>query len=66
MLKEIEHRTLGPVKFLNTPLRYRNAEASVGGPPPAFIGEHTEDILSGLLELDDEEIKRLRAKGVVS
>jgi len=66
MLKEIEHRTLGPVKFLNTPLRFLNSEASVDGPPPAFVGEHTDSILSGLLKLDDEEIKGLRAKGIVS
>lgn len=66
MLKEIEHRTLGPVKFLNTPLRFRNSEASVDGPPPAFVGEHTDSILSGILKLDDEEIKELRAKGIVS
>ena len=66
MLKEIEHRTLGPVKFLNTPLRFRNSEASVDGPPPAFAGEHTDAILSGLLKLDGEEIKKLRAKGIVS
>ena len=66
MLKEIEHRTLGPVKFLNTPLRFLNSEASVDGPPPAFVGEHTDAILSGILKLGDEEIKGLRVKGIVS
>jgi crotonobetainyl-CoA:carnitine CoA-transferase CaiB-like acyl-CoA transferase len=66
MLKEIEHRTLGPVKFLNTPLRFQNSEASVDGPPPAFAGEHTNAILSGILKLGDEEIQELRVKGIVS
>lgn len=66
MLKEIEHRTLGPVKFLNTPLRFRNSDASVDEPPPAFIGEHTDEILSSLLKLGDEEIRQLRARGIVS
>ena len=66
MLKEIEHRTLGPVKFLNTPLRFQNSEASVDGPPPAFIGEHTEEILGTILKLGDEEIENLRIKGIVS
>ena len=66
MLKEIEHRTLGPVKFLNTPLRFQNSEACVDGPPPAFIGEHTEEILGTILKLGDEEIRNLRIKGIVS
>ena len=66
MLKEIEHRTLGPVKFLNTPLRFLNSEASVDGPPPAFAGEHTDDILSSVLKLDTGEIKRLRTTGIIS
>jgi crotonobetainyl-CoA:carnitine CoA-transferase CaiB-like acyl-CoA transferase len=66
MLKEIEHRTLGLIKFLNTPLRFRNSEASVDGPPPAFAGEHTDAILQGILKLSGEEIKKLRTKGIVS
>jgi len=65
-LKEIEHRTLGPVKFLNTPLRFQNSEACVDGPPPAFVGEYTNEILNGILNLNDEEIRELKSKGIVS
>jgi len=54
------------VKFLNTPLRFQNSDASVDGPPPAFIGEHTDEILSSVLKLGDEEIRQLRARGIVS
>ena len=64
MLKEIEHRTLGPVKFLDTPLRFLNSDASVDAPPPAFIGEHTDEILGTLLKLDGEGIGgALKKKG---
>ena len=66
MLKEIEHRTLGPVAFLNTPLRFQNSKACVEGPPPAFPGEHTDEILAGVLRLGAEEIRELRARGIVS
>jgi len=65
MLKEIEHRTLGKVMFLNTPLRFRNSEASVDEPPPAFVGEHTEDVLRSVLNLDDSQIKKLLAQGII-
>ena len=51
---------------MNTPLRFQNSEACVDGPPPAFVGEHTDEILSGILKLGDEEITNLRIKGVVS
>jgi crotonobetainyl-CoA:carnitine CoA-transferase CaiB-like acyl-CoA transferase len=66
MLKEIEHRTLGPVKFLNTPLRFLNTGASVDGPPPAFVGEHTSEVLEGLLKLPASEIETLRTRGIVT
>jgi succinate--hydroxymethylglutarate CoA-transferase len=66
MLKEIVHRTLGPVTFLNTPLRFQNSRACVEGPPPAFAGEHTDEILTGLLKLTEKEIGQLREKEIVS
>ncbi len=66
MLKEIEHRTLGKVPFLNTPLKFLNADASVDGPPPAFIGEHTDEILGTLLHLDADRIGQLRAREIVA
>jgi len=46
-----------PMRFSETPLEHRT--------PPPTLGQHTEEILSGLLGLDDAEIKRLRADGAI-
>lgn len=61
---ELEHAAGGklplvasPMRFSGTPLEYRLA-------PPA-LGQHTDEILSGLLGKDAAEIERLRAAGVI-
>ena len=61
---ELEHPAAGrlplvasPMRFSGTPVEYRLA--------PPLVGEHTEDVLRGLLGKDEAEIGRLRASGVI-
>jgi crotonobetainyl-CoA:carnitine CoA-transferase CaiB-like acyl-CoA transferase len=54
------------MKFLNTPMRFLNSDASVDGPPPAFIGEQTDGILGTQFKLNGDEIGVLRGKGIVA
>jgi CoA:oxalate CoA-transferase len=65
MIVEMPHPTLGPFKYLNTPLRFQNSRAYVDEPPPVAVGEHTEYVLRNVLKLDDKAIKRLREERVV-
>ncbi|MBI4207754.1 MAG: CoA transferase [Betaproteobacteria bacterium] len=46
-----------PIKFSRTPLRYDT--------PPPLLGQHTEEILSGLLGKTEAEIAALRGAGVI-
>ena len=46
-----------PMRFSDTPLEYRLA--------PPLLGEHTEEVLRGLLGKGDAEIARLRADGAI-
>ncbi len=46
-----------PVKLSATPPTYRSA--------PPVLGEHTEEVLSGLLGMTAEEIAALRAKAIL-
>jgi crotonobetainyl-CoA:carnitine CoA-transferase CaiB-like acyl-CoA transferase len=46
-----------PVKLSATPPTYRSA--------PPVLGEHTEEVLSGLLGMSAEEIAALRAKAIL-
>ena len=61
---ELEHAVAGklplvasPMRFSGTPLEYRL--------PPPLLGEHTDEILKGILGKSDAEIARLRAEGVL-
>ena len=61
---ELEHAAAGklamvasPMRFSGTPLEYRL--------PPPLLGEHTDEVLRGILGKSDAEIARLRAAGVL-
>jgi crotonobetainyl-CoA:carnitine CoA-transferase CaiB-like acyl-CoA transferase len=61
---ELDHAVAGkvpliasPMKFSGTPLEFRN--------PPPVLGQHTDEVLSKLLDLDDAAIARLRKDGIV-
>jgi len=61
---ELEHPVAGslptvasPMRFSGTPLEYRLA--------PPLLGEHTEEILRGLLGKSEAEIAQLRAAGAI-
>jgi crotonobetainyl-CoA:carnitine CoA-transferase CaiB-like acyl-CoA transferase len=59
----IEHPTLGAFETLGTPFRIYGADVGPRGPAPSS-GEHTFEVLAEL-EVDDEEIARLAADGVI-
>ncbi len=65
MVKEVEHPTCGPMKLVNTPVKYSYSEPSIRMPPP-LLGQHTDEILSSIVGMDDAEIKALRDEGVVT
>jgi crotonobetainyl-CoA:carnitine CoA-transferase CaiB-like acyl-CoA transferase len=61
---ELEHAAAGkvplvasPMRFSGTPLEYRLA--------PPVLGEHTDEVLRGVLGKSDAEIAKLRAEGVL-
>ena len=45
MVKEIDHPTCGPIKLVNTPVKYSYSEPSIRTAPPV-LGQHTDDVLS--------------------
>lgn len=65
MVTEIEHPECGPIKLVNTPIKYSQATPGVRTPPPT-LGQHTDEILGTVLKFEDEEIASLKAEGVVS
>ncbi|KAI4121111.1 MAG: hypothetical protein LQ338_006559 [Usnochroma carphineum] len=59
MVKEVEHPTCGPMKLVNTPVKYSHSEPSIRTAPPT-LGQHTDEILSGILGMSDADISGLR------
>jgi crotonobetainyl-CoA:carnitine CoA-transferase CaiB-like acyl-CoA transferase len=64
MVVEVEHPTAGPVRLPGIPVKFGGTPARVQGPPP-LLGEHTDEVLRGILGLDDAAVASLRAEGVV-
>ena len=65
MVKEVEHPTCGPMKLVNTPVKYSYSEPSIRTAPP-LLGQHTDELLRDVVGMQDDEIKSLRQEGVVA
>lgn len=68
MVVDINHPKLGAVKTFNLPIKFRDSETGVKAgeePLDPAIGEHTRDVLSGLLSMDQASITRLKEEGVI-
>ena len=64
MLVDVEDPVVGPVKLVGNPIKLDDVPDSDPARIPA-LGEHTDEVLSGLLGLDGDEIRRLHEAGVV-
>lgn len=65
MITEVEHSACGPIKLVNTPVKYSYSKPSIRSAPPT-LGEHTDEVLQELLGMDGKEIENLRSEGVVA
>jgi CoA:oxalate CoA-transferase len=64
LLKRHAGRETTTLPFVSQPVRFSNESCAAAGPAPG-LGEHTEEVLSGLLGLGSDEIKLLRETGVI-
>lgn len=60
----MNHPTCGPIKLINTPVKYSYSTPGIRTPPPT-LGQHTDEVLRDALGMDEEEINTLRMDGVV-
>lgn len=65
MVTEVDHPACGPIKMVNTPIKYSEATPGVRTPPPT-LGQHTDEILGSVLDYGEADIARLKDEGVVS
>ena len=64
MIVEVNHPIAGKFKVANTPFKFSRSKCRMERASPE-LGEHTEEILASLLNMDKEEIGRLRMLRVI-
>ena len=65
MVKEMEHPFVGPIKMVNTPVKYSESKPSIRSAPPV-LGQHTDEVLREVLGLSETEIQELKDEGAVN
>ena len=64
MIAEVEHDTTGTVQIPGIPIKLSETPGQIDAPAPN-LGEHTSEILIGLLGLGAEEVNQLKEDGIV-
>ena len=64
MVRTIEHPTVGPIRLVDTPVKFSDATPGIRTPPPT-LGQHTDEVLREL-GLAADQIVALRRTGVVA
>ena len=65
MVKEIEHPACGPMKLVNTPVKFSHSDPSIRTPPP-LLGQHTDEVLREIIGMSDTDIRALKDEGIVA
>jgi crotonobetainyl-CoA:carnitine CoA-transferase CaiB-like acyl-CoA transferase len=65
MVEAVEHQSAGTVLQLGLPVKLSDTPGAIRRPPPT-LGQHTRDVLHADLGLEDPQIDRLRAAGIVA
>jgi len=64
MLIEVEHPMAGTIRMAGIPVKFSATPASVRLPPP-LLGQHTDEVLSSWLGINNDEIAVLKGKKVI-
>lgn len=65
MVKEVDHPSCGPIKLVNTPVKWSDSKPGVRMVPPT-LGQHTDEILGDMLGMSQEDVGALRDEGVIA
>lgn len=61
---EFDHPMYGPIHLVGSPYKFSVSESHPDRRPP-LLGEHTAEVLTSLLEFDEERIRDLEERGIV-
>ncbi len=64
MVEEVDHTRAGRIRLVGLPVKFTDTPAEIRTPPPV-LGEHTQEVLQGLLGYDPAQIEKLREEGAI-
>jgi succinate--hydroxymethylglutarate CoA-transferase len=64
MVKEMDHEWCGPIKMVNTPVKYSESKPSIRSAPPV-LGQHTDEVLREVLGMSEAGIQNLKDEGAI-
>ncbi len=64
MMVEVNHPKTGKLKLVGTPIKFSDTPLKINKHPP-LLGEHTEEVLSGLLRYSKDEIKKFKEEKII-
>ncbi len=64
MLAEVDQPLVGKMRIVNSPIRLSDTPGRVYQPAP-LLGQHTAEVLKGILGFSNERIEQLRREGIV-
>ena len=63
MIVDVDFPTRGTYQTVGCPIKLSDSPAEITRPP--LLGEHTDEVLASLCDVDPDALKRLRETGVV-
>lgn len=63
MIVDVDFPTRGTYQTVGCPIKLSDSPAEITRPP--LLGEHTDSVLASLCDIDDRELQRLHAAGVI-
>jgi formyl-CoA transferase len=65
MIAEVPHPTIGTLRLTGIPIKCSETPGTIRRPPP-LLGEHTDEVLSGVLGYSSDKIEGLKAQGAIA
>ena len=67
MVSRVNHSKCGPIDVVSPPVKYGDSERGtrIRSPPPT-LGQHTQEILTRLLGMSEDEVESLKRRGIVA
>lgn len=64
MILQFTHPTAGPLRMAGTPIKLTDTPGQISGIAPE-LGEHTDDVLTSILNFSKQEIHKLRSQHII-